>query len=109
MINFSNVEQAVQALKSQYAAGSLNNEEFQAKLMELIDSDPDGSYWMIGQNSNEWYRFDGNSWVTDTPNLASAETALSLDQANWDNIDLNWLLTSLIILLAIGSIVYISA
>lgn len=117
MINFSEVERSVRALKKEYAAGSLDQATFEASLMELVGCAEDGYYWMFGHQSESWYRHDGVKWVPDSPgefvataSLNNAANTLS-EAANqpppdWNALDWGWFLSSLAFIGLIGWIVY---
>jgi len=64
---YANVEAQVVALRDQYQSGALSREDFQTKLRELMILDDAGRWWMLGLESNRWYRYDGQEWVADEP------------------------------------------
>lgn len=67
MINFAKVEQSVRALKSQLAAGQINQQNFESQLMAMVDIAPDGYYWMFGHETGQWYQHDGQQWIPKDP------------------------------------------
>lgn len=115
MINFSNVEQSVRALKSQVAAGEIDQQAFESHLITMIDFAPDGCYWMFGHKSERWYRYDGRQWIPDDPGklrkLASAQNIQAeQDLASlWGTVNWTWFIASLITLGLIVWIVYTSS
>lgn len=121
MINFSEVEQAVRALKKQLAAGQIDDETFEQNLLQLVDVAEDGYYWMFGHESERWFRHDGTHWQPDdpgklsknvsNPTMASSDFNHSEQNSNSEPIRVNWdwLIASLVIILAIGWIVYASS
>ena len=113
MINFLQVEKSVEVLKNELAAGKLDEQTFESRLLELIDVAEDGYYWMLGHESGRWYRHDGQKWLPDHP----GEMYVSLKEitpeetiiAKWRSVNPLWLAISLLALVAIGAIVYYSA
>ncbi len=69
-MNFAEVEQVVAKLRQDLAAGRLTEEQFKARLRELMVQDEQGNWWMVGYETGEWYRHDGTDWVPDHPPLA---------------------------------------
>ncbi len=114
MINFVQVEHAVRDLKLQFVEGHFDEQTFKNRLLDLIDIAPDNNYWMFGHESEQWYRHNGDIWLLDTPNFDTStehpphNSALISDNAGWHTINLGWFIASLVILITIGSIVYIS-
>ncbi len=123
MINFSEVEQSVRELKGQIAAGKVDQQTFEARLMAMIDVASDGYYWMFGHKSEGWYRHDGRQWIPDDPGKLqkstpsqNAEDASSLFffaagpdvVEKWRAINWEWFIVSLIILGLIAWIIYSS-
>ena len=107
MINFVTVKKEVQALNAQFLAGELDAQNFEARLLTLMDVGADGHYWMFGHETGQWFRHDGRAWQPDTPNFAAGGQTTS-DVATWSSVDLNWFITSMVLLIAIGSLVYTS-
>jgi penicillin-binding protein 1C len=64
---YTDVEQAVQILRRKYTAGSLTRDQLQAELRKLMILDEEGHWWMIGLESDKWYRFNGKDWIPATP------------------------------------------
>ena len=64
---FRDVEDQVRALKAQYAAGQISREDLQAQLRTLMQLDNDQKWWMMGIETDTWYRFDNGEWVAATP------------------------------------------
>ncbi|MCC7451914.1 MAG: transglycosylase domain-containing protein [Anaerolineae bacterium] len=64
---YTDVEQAVQILRRRYAAGSMSRDQLQAELRKLMILDEDGHWWMIGLESDRWYKFNGKDWIPATP------------------------------------------
>lgn len=64
---FIEVEKAVQTLRRRYTAGSLTRDQLQAELRKLMILDEAGLWWMIGLETDKWYKYDGRDWVLSTP------------------------------------------
>jgi hypothetical protein len=125
MINFSEVEKSVKELKKQLSAGEIDEQTLEDLLLDMIDVAEDGYYWMLGHESERWYRHDGEKWIPDDPGEifvplsevdSAGVSALSSDvapgqslKAKWRSIKLGWFIISLIIMALIGAIVYSSA
>jgi hypothetical protein len=75
-MNYLAIEQQVRALKQQVAAGELEPQLFEARLLEMMAVGDDGYYWMFGHKSESWYRHDGQRWVPASP----GELLISLDE-----------------------------
>ena len=132
MINFDKVEQSVKTLKQQFAAGTIDKNTFEARLLELIDFAADGYYWMFGHETERWYQHDGQEWIQkdpgnlrllaprepENPHQATDEGAGGLQittfsnttlTATWRSVEWGWLIMSLALLILIGWIVYTSS
>jgi len=66
-MNFAEVEREVARLRQGMAAGRLTEEQFKARLRELMVLDEHGGWWMVGYETGEWYRHDGTDWVRADP------------------------------------------
>jgi hypothetical protein len=119
MINFTQVEQAVQRLKKQLEAGQIDLATFEARLMELIDVADDGYYWMFGHKTETWYRHDGHRWVVDNPGeLISNSNSKNKYQRqakgvndsppDWSSVEWGWFLAGLVLLGVIAYVIYLS-
>ncbi|MCI0714472.1 MAG: transglycosylase domain-containing protein [Chloroflexi bacterium] len=64
---FRHVEEAVTALRQQYANGQMTRQQLETQLKQLVIMDEQGRWWTIGVDSNRWYRYDGREWIPDTP------------------------------------------
>ena len=108
MINFLEVEQSVRVLKKQVEVGTLQQDEFEARLMEMVDIAEDGYYWMFGHKTEKWYRHDGRRWIRDNPDVALNPTEQNT-APYWDSIDVGWFILSLVLLGVVSGIIYTSA
>ncbi len=64
---FADVERQVEVLRRQVRDSLLTKEECKARMRELMVEDMDGNWWMVGYETNEWYRHDGTDWVRADP------------------------------------------
>jgi hypothetical protein len=66
-MDFAQVETKVTQLRQDLAAGQLTEEQFKARLREMMVEDEAGNWWMVGYETGEWYRHDGDDWVRADP------------------------------------------
>lgn len=64
---FRDVERKVQALRRRYAAGGMTRDQLKEELRRLMILDNDQTWWMIGLETDRWYRYNGREWVLATP------------------------------------------
>ncbi len=64
---FSDVEKNVAALRDQFVQGKITRQQLQDELRRLMILDDYGRWWMLGLDTNKWYRYDGREWVMDEP------------------------------------------
>ncbi|MFO7321419.1 MAG: transglycosylase domain-containing protein [Chloroflexota bacterium] len=64
---FRETERRVRDLRSRYRAGQLSRQQLQAELRALMILDADNVWWMMGVETDTWYRFDNGKWVPATP------------------------------------------
>lgn len=66
---FRETQQQVQVLKQMHDAGQLDYQELQRRLQQLSILDPQGRWWMLGVNSDRWYRYDDTTgqWIESRP------------------------------------------
>jgi hypothetical protein len=62
-MDFKQAEKRFKQLKAQFEARTLTETEFRAQLEELMIQDEQGSWWMIGYETELWYRHNGTNWV----------------------------------------------
>jgi len=73
-MDFQQAEKKFKQLKMQFEAGNLTEAEFKSQLEELMVQDEGGNWWMIGYETELWYRHDGKEWVqTDPPGTPPQE------------------------------------
>jgi formylglycine-generating enzyme required for sulfatase activity len=66
-MDFQQAERKFKELKASYEAGDLSEAEFKTQLEELMVQDEAGTWWMIGFETEMWYRHDGTEWVLADP------------------------------------------
>ena len=75
-MDFKQTEKKFEKLKAEFAAGILSEARFKTQLEELMLQDEQGSWWMIGYETEQWYRHDGKDWVrTDPPGTHARKSA----------------------------------
>jgi alpha-glucoside transport system substrate-binding protein len=74
-MDFQQAEKRFKQLKAQFEAGTLTETEFKTQLEELMVQDERGDWWMIGYETERWYRHDGTNWVqADPPGKGSQDS-----------------------------------
>jgi membrane peptidoglycan carboxypeptidase len=66
-------EERARALKSQYAAGLITRETLEAELKKLMVLEDGRIWWMIGAQSDQWYKYENNTWVAQRPSALELE------------------------------------
>jgi LysM repeat protein len=66
-MDFQDLQRRYDELREQFDAGKISEEKFNDELEGLQLKDEQGHYWTIGAQSGKWYRYDGRSWVQETP------------------------------------------
>ncbi len=83
---FDSVEVQVGTLRDMYHQGQISREALQAELRKLMILDEQGTWWMVGMESNTWYRFENGQWVeAERPRLpegAATQPSIALDEYN---------------------------
>lgn len=62
-------EEQVSALRQQMQMGQISQEEFLAQLRNLMVLDNDNVWWIMGVETDTWYRAEGDTWVQATPDV----------------------------------------
>ncbi|MDL1910623.1 hypothetical protein FBQ81_07995 [Chloroflexi bacterium CFX6] len=66
-MDFKQAEKRFKKLKNQFEAGKLTGTEFKTLLEKLMVQDENKNWWMIGYETELWYRHDGKNWVQTNP------------------------------------------
>ncbi|MEP6986236.1 MAG: hypothetical protein ABI970_11595, partial [Chloroflexota bacterium] len=74
---FSDTETQVRALRTQYQSGQLTRDQLQEQLKRLMILDENNTWWMMGVETDTWYRFQNNEWVVATPPYNAAAPSTS--------------------------------
>lgn len=78
---FENTQNRVQDLRVQYQNGQMSRDDLQNELRQLMVLDGDQVWWMMGVETDTWYKFDNNEWVTDTPEVLQLKQQAEASQA----------------------------
>lgn len=69
---FEETERQFAALKARRDPGQLTGPDDEAALRSLVLQDDSGTHWMLGTDSGEWYRAEGQEWVRADPPIQSS-------------------------------------
>ncbi|MBZ0298548.1 MAG: transglycosylase domain-containing protein, partial [Anaerolineae bacterium] len=66
---FQTTERQVKALRQQYQNGTITRDQLQEQLRQHLILDTDDNWWMMGVDTDTWYRYDNASkqWVVAEP------------------------------------------
>jgi hypothetical protein len=64
---FKQAEAQYQELKIQMEKGEINSSEMKTKLKEIMITDDQGNYWMIGGKTGKWYTYTESEWKEENP------------------------------------------
>ncbi len=64
---FRDTEAQVRALRQQQKSGLITREQLQTELRQLMVLDDDGVWWMLGVETDTWYKYENNQWIAETP------------------------------------------
>ena len=76
---FDSVEARVRYLREQYQQGMITHEALQEELRKLMILDEQGIWWMLGVESDIWYRYEDGQWVPAERPRLEAEMPLGTD------------------------------
>ncbi len=71
---FQDTEEQARALYRMFQSGQISGDQLQAQLKQLMVLDENNVYWMMGVQTDTWYKFDAasNQWVPAVPPALSA-------------------------------------
>jgi membrane peptidoglycan carboxypeptidase len=70
-------EARARTLKSQFNAGLISRETLEAELKKLMILEDGRVWWMIGVQSDQWYKYENNQWIPATPRVLEREAQQS--------------------------------
>jgi membrane peptidoglycan carboxypeptidase len=74
--DFRTAEDNIRALREQYRNGQITKEELQAALkQEMVFDEAEDVWWMMGVESDQWYRYEDDGWVLATPAVLAKQQA----------------------------------
>lgn len=60
-------EERVRALRDQYRQGLITRDQFQEQLRQSMILDNNNVYWMLGVESDMWYKYENGQWTPAQP------------------------------------------
>lgn len=64
---FQQTEQQVRGLRDMYRAGQITRDDLQTRLRQHMILDNNQVWWMMGVETDTWYKFENNEWIAATP------------------------------------------
>ncbi len=64
---FRATEENVRVLRTQHQNGLITRDQLQEELRKLMILDDQNVWWMMGVETDTWYRFQNNEWIVATP------------------------------------------
>ena len=75
---FAQIKAEATKLRQDMIAGRLTKDQFKAKLRDLMFMDKNGTWWLLGAETLEWYSSRGTDWVrADPPAYTEFKTGLT--------------------------------
>lgn len=76
---FQYTEEQVRALKRMHQSGQITEDALQAQLRQLMVLDERTNvWWMMGFESDNWYKFENNEWIVAVPPVAKPQAPRTL-------------------------------
>jgi membrane peptidoglycan carboxypeptidase len=75
LTRFQTAETAIRALRSLQKSGQISRDQMQAELRQHMVRDENNVWWMMGVESESWYRFENGDWVLATPRVLELANA----------------------------------
>ncbi len=69
---FQETQQKVRGLRQQFRQGQITRDQLQAELRRLMILDDNRVWWMMGLETDTWYRFENGDWVAAAPPVSLA-------------------------------------
>ncbi|MBI5670221.1 MAG: transglycosylase domain-containing protein [Chloroflexi bacterium] len=73
---FRETQEQVRVLRQQYQNGQITRDQLQAQLRQLMILDNNRNWWMMGLETDTWYRFENGQWVVATPPVPLSDTGV---------------------------------
>jgi membrane peptidoglycan carboxypeptidase len=64
---FRDTEVQVRSLRQQLQSGQINQQQMADQLKRLMILDENNVWWMLGAETDTWYRYANNQWLVDSP------------------------------------------
>jgi tetratricopeptide (TPR) repeat protein len=74
-LTFEEADRRFAELWQGYYAGTLSAEQYDAQVRQLMLQDAEGRWWAKTPETGEWNRYDGHTWIQDTPPADSLQEA----------------------------------
>lgn len=75
---FRETEDEVRSLRARVQNGQLTQQQFEEQLHNLMILDDDQVYWVMGAETDQWYKFVNNEWVVAEPPRAPSGSGFTL-------------------------------
>jgi membrane peptidoglycan carboxypeptidase len=75
---YRRAEEAIRSVRSRFRSGEITREQMQAELRQHMVLDEQQVWWMMGVESDSWYRFEGGQWVVAMPRVIEQDNAALL-------------------------------
>jgi membrane peptidoglycan carboxypeptidase len=70
---YRETQEQVRALRAAYQAGQITRDDLQNRLRQLMILDENRVWWMMGLETDTWYKFDNGEWIPATPPVLNAD------------------------------------
>lgn len=74
---YHDAEARIADLRRMYQGGQITREAFEQGLRASMVLDDDRVYWMLGTESDRWYKYENDQWLPANPPVLDKEAALS--------------------------------
>lgn len=64
---FQSAEDEIRSLRNMYRSGQINRQQLEEQLRQLMILDDNQVWWMMGVETDTWYRFENGEWVIAEP------------------------------------------
>ncbi|MBZ0277169.1 MAG: transglycosylase domain-containing protein [Anaerolineae bacterium] len=81
---YRETERQVAALRQMNRAGQITQDQLREQLSQLLVLDESRVWWMMGLETDGWYRYDNTSsqWILDTPPVLASAAAAPVSQGD---------------------------